>query len=58
MNLKKILLAELPSVVVATGLGAIFWVNLGFAKAALLSGFVLLVTQPFVLAPFFRKKKR
>ena len=57
MTLKKLLMAELPSLVVAAGLGAIFWINLGFYKAALLFGFVFLVMQPFVLVPFFRRKK-
>lgn len=57
MMLKKLLLAELPSLVVAAGLGSIFWVYLGFYKAALLFGFAMLLMQPFVLVPFFRKKK-
>lgn len=57
MMLKKLLLAELPSLVVAAGLGVIFWINLGFYKGVLLFGLAFLVMQPFVLVPFFRKKK-
>lgn len=57
MTLKNLLLVELPALVVAAGLGVIFWVSLEFYKAAFLFGFVVLVMQPFVLVPFFRMRK-
>jgi hypothetical protein len=54
-RIKQLLLAEISPLVVSLGLGAIFWFWLGLLKGLLLFVVVLLVLQPFVLFPLFRK---
>ena len=56
-GLKLLLVAELPALVVALGIGLIFGYGVGLYKGALLAVVVFLVLQPFMLLPFFRKNR-
>jgi|LNAO01.1.fsa_nt_gb hypothetical protein len=56
MTKKKVLSAELPALLVSSGLGAIFWFYLGMQKGLLLFLAVFLLLQLFVLPPVFRKR--
>jgi hypothetical protein len=56
MNIKMLLLAELPSLIVSSGLGIIFGVGIGAIPGLMLFIVVLLVLQPFVLVPLFLKR--
>lgn len=57
MTMKKVLSAELPALLVSTGLGAIFWFYLGAQKGIVLFFAVFLLLQLFVLPPVFRRGK-
>ena len=54
-KLKLLLVAELPPLVVAVGLGMIFGYEVGLNKGVMLTAVVFLILQPFILPPFFRK---
>lgn len=57
-KLKRLIIAELPPLAVATGLGIIFGVGIDAAKGGMLFLVVFLILQPFVLAPLFRRSSR
>jgi len=56
-KVKYLLAVELPSLVVAAGLGLIFGYGAGLHKGALLAGVVFLVLQPLILVSFFMRNR-
>lgn len=57
-RLKWLILEEIPLLVAALCLGAIFFFGIGWRQGVMLFFIVFAAMQPAVLIPFFRKRSR